>query len=162
MKNYSKLLMVALVAIALIGVASAAGNAQTLKLVQKNSATWGTVDGAFGNLMIKEDSFVFTGHGMPDDAYTLISYREPWGTSVEILGTGEAKSGQVQIKSEKDVAPTLVCNNYNGFTTGDYRKGTGSKIWLVPSADLDGTIFKAWNPDAYLFETELVNVDCTA
>ena len=32
----------------------------------------------------------------------------------------------------------------------------GAKLWLVPTDDWDGSCFSSWNPNDYLFETELI------
>jgi hypothetical protein len=41
--------------------------------------------------MYQEDKFVFDGHRLdPGVAYSLISYNEPWGDPIVILGTGTA------------------------------------------------------------------------
>lgn len=172
MKNYSKLIMVALIAIACIGVASAAsqaqgesqGQSQTTLLVTKDPTTWETVDGAFGNLLIKDDGFMFIGHDLPvledEGEYSLISYNEPWGDPVKVLGSGTAdEKGKLKITGDFG-KEDLICNDYEGMDKGDYHTGTGSKVWLVPSGDLTGNYFNAWNPNTYLFENRLVNVGC--
>jgi hypothetical protein len=160
------------------GPAHLPGHAQVVKLVAKNSTDWSIVKhGAFGSAMIQLDRFVFNerrpaqrnifvfnGHRLvPHENYSLISYAEPWpGTGSMVLGNGTAtRQGNLQIKGGE---VKLVCNNYTGFTTGDYRKGNGSKIWLVLTDDIDplsGT-FNAWHPDDYLFETNLINTRCIA
>jgi hypothetical protein len=154
------------------------GHAQVVRLVEKNSTDWSIVrGGAFGSAMLQLDRFVFNGHKLvprdrfvfnghrlvPRENYTLISYAEPWpGTGSVVLGNGTAtRQGNLQIKGG---AVKLVCNNYTGFTTGNYRRGNGSKIWLVLTDDLDAATgtFNAWHPDDYLFETKLINTRCIA
>ena len=134
---------------------------QVLTLVQKDAAWAPVVGGANGTLMYRvgdDPKFVFNGTGLvPDVGYTLISYTEPWGNPVLIQGTGVADgSGNVTIKGG---ALKLVCNNYPTPTSNEY-SGTGSKIWLVPTSDLTGALFNAWNPSGYLFETKLINTGC--
>lgn len=151
------------------GVSAAAvpqvtGHAQVVKLVEKDSADWSIVPGAFGSLMYQQDRFVFNGHRLvPKTEYALISYAEPWpGTGSIILGSGTAtRQGNLQIKGG---AAKLFCNNYTGYTTGDYRKGNGTKIWLVPAGDIDAVTgtFNVWHPDDYLFEEKLINTRCIA
>jgi hypothetical protein len=112
-------------------------------------------------LMDLADKFTFNGHGLvPFENYVLISYKEPYpGIGSVVLGTNTAdKNGNILIKGG---ATTLVCNDYNGYTTGDYRSGTGSKIWLVPASDFNDGMFTTWNFANYLFETKLINVGCT-
>jgi hypothetical protein len=163
-----KLIMVLLGFALIIGAVSAVANPQFVTLVEKNSADWSIVDdGASAKMMYKDTPkpmFVFNAHGMEvGTTYSLISYAEPWGTPVIVQGTGVADEfGDVHIKGG---ALNLVCNDYTGFTEGDYTPATGyttgSKIWLVPSADLTGTAFNAWTPDTYLFETDLINQGCS-
>ena len=49
-----------------------------------------------------------------------------------------------------------VINDYSYGFGGDYEGVSGAKIWLVPADDKTGDCFNAWNPDEYLFETELI------
>jgi hypothetical protein len=191
MNGSSKVIIAVLGLILIAGTVSAVavatcpvrhGEATVLRLVEKNSTDWSIVHGAFGNVMFQWDRFVFNGHKhtprensafirfafnghrlVPRENYTLISYAEPWpGTGSAILGNGSAtEQGNLFIRGG---AGKLVCNNYSAFTTGDYRIGNGSKIWLVLADDIDaetGT-FSAWHPDDYLFETKLINTRCIA
>jgi hypothetical protein len=159
------------------------GHAQVVRLVEKNSTDWSIVRGAFGTAMFQQGRFVFKGHRLdprrnnntvskfvfnghrltPGVNYSLISYAEPWpGTGSIVLGNGTATGqGNVHIRGN---AVQLVCNNYTGYTTGDYRAGNGTKIWLVPASDIDAATgtFSAWNPDQYLFEKKLINTRCIA
>lgn len=146
------------------------GNAKFVNLVEKTPVDEGPyliVDGgASGKLMYKYEPkpmFVFNANGMAPGEYSLISYAEPWGNPVNVLGTGAVgEDGTVHIAGK---SLDLICNSYPTLSSDEY-SGTGSKVWLVPSADLsttdDVTTFIAWNPNTYLFETELINVGCTA
>jgi hypothetical protein len=149
--------MTVLLALAVAPVA-AAGHAQVVKLIEKTPVAEGPyipiLNGAFGSIMYQDDKFVFDGHKLdPGVDYTLISYSEPWGTEIVILGTGKSTAqGNLLIKGG---AVGLVYNSYPTPTSNEY-SGTGAKIWLVPSSDLAGTFFNAWNPQNYLFETSLI------
>lgn len=46
------------------------------------------------------------------------------------------------------------CNFENGFD--DYEHCSGAKFWVMPSTDFDSV---AWNPNAWLFETDLIEYD---
>lgn len=137
------------------------GKAQVVKLVEKDSADWSIVDGAFGSIMYQQSKFVFNGHGLTQGEYTLISYVEPtdvspFGDTVQIiLGSGEAtEQGNLLIKGGEI---NLACNSYAADAEGDYQGVSGSKIWLVPSTALNSEYkFQEWNPDNYLFETSLI------
>jgi hypothetical protein len=174
MNGSLKVIMVVLGLALIVGAVSAdtvsaraghvTGHAQVVRLVEKNSSDWSIVPGAFGSVMYQRDRFVFNGHRLvPRMNYSLISYAEPWpGTGSVVLGTGTAtKQGNLHIKGG---AVKLACNNYSAFTTGDYRKGNGSKIWLVLADDIDAVTgtFNAWHPDDYLFEKKLINTKCIA
>lgn len=51
------------------------------------------------------------------------------------------------------------CDNHNGYD--DYDHCRGAKFWIVPTTNLDGAKLTDWNPDEYLFETDLgVYFDC--
>jgi hypothetical protein len=150
--------MTVLLALAVAPVAAApGGGAQVVKLVAKNSADWSIIKGgAFGSFMYQTDKFVFDGHGLvPGEEYALISYSEPWGTPVLVLATGEA-TAQGNLIINKKGPTTLIKNVYAADAPGDYQGVTGAKIWLVPTSDLTGNLFNAWNPDTYLFETSLI------
>ena len=73
-------------------------------------------------------------------AYSLITYAEPWPGTVSVLANGPSNAS-----GNLDLAPTMPAT-YTG------------KIWLVLSADTDGTKMTGWNPTAYLFESNLVSI----
>ena len=134
-----------------------------LKLVQKD-ANWDPVlNGAFGQFAGR--SMNFNAEKLaPSTDYTLISYKEPWLSTNNVLASGKSDAnGDLTIKggSSLVIAP-LICNDYAGYTTGDYKEVKGVKIWLVPSNDLTvdltgaTAVFNAWNPSTYLFETQLI------
>lgn len=144
MKGWITTIMVLMCLFLMVGAVSAAGNANFVTLVAKDPATWEPIEGgAWGKMMFKEvpkPMFVFNGKGLLlGQDYSLINYFDPWGSVPQcaILGTGVANDeGCVNIKG-----------NAAGFS---------GKIWLVPSKDLTGTQFNAWNPTEYLFETALI------
>ena len=41
-------------------------------------------------------------------------------------------------------------------TKDSYKHETGAKLWIVTATDWNGAIMTLWNPDNYLFETELI------
>ena len=155
--------MTVLLALAVAPVA-AAGNANFVNLVAKDSTKPDPVTGAYpwidgggwGKMMYKftpKPMFEFNGHGLvAGTEYALISYNENWGQPNGILGYCVADvEGNVHIQG--GVMP-LVRNTY---TAGEYAGQTGAKIWLIPSIDLatNGGM-GAWNPTTYLFETSLI------
>jgi len=105
--------------------------------------------------------------------YALISYREPATDSAflttlhNVLKTGKStSSGTLRMKiGTGSVLNHLICNTYAVDAPGDYQNVTGAKVWLVPASDLamngNGTaVFTAWNPDSYLFESDLITQEC--
>lgn len=150
------------------------GNPQFINLTEKTAVPEGAypwvLDGGFGKLMYKtapKAMYVFTAYNMtPDTEYALISYAEPWGTPSKILGIDISnESGNVSITQKGNIYESLICNDYPTSTSDEYST-TGSKVWLVPTSDLlineaDATVtFEAWNPEEYLFETDLINKNC--
>jgi hypothetical protein len=124
--------------------------------------------GAWGkmiyNLSGNEFEFVFNGHKLPiGQGFSLISYQDPWpGSGSVILGTGVTNGGgNVHIQGTyQNCLPVFT------YPSGDeYAEQTGSKIWLVLSRDMattEGGGMVAWTPDAYLFESALINFDCSS
>jgi hypothetical protein len=105
--------------------------------------------------------------------YAMISYREPatendfLTTLHNVLKTGMSdKNGTLKMKiGTGSFLNHLICNTYAGDAPGDYQGTTGAKVWLVPTSDLkmnrNGTaVFTAWNPDHYLFESDLITQGC--
>jgi hypothetical protein len=89
--------------------------------------------------------FKFTGRGLgpKGTSYALVNYLG-W-PNVNILGTGIAnKHGTVCIKGTSTV-PLQSETPADPVTPG-------AKIWLVPSDQLSGAAFVAWDPTTILFE----------
>ena len=145
-------------------------NMQNLYLYPKEYAAgpeWTTLweAGAWGKFNFKIDgqmiSGVFNGNGLvADTEYALISYNDPWAThSVVIIGTGTAKANgnvHISVKDPVDLGPDVASPIYDWSGAGD-----GYKIWLVPTSDLTGTQFSAWNDDQYLFENNRIGATAT-
>lgn len=105
--------------------------------------------------------------------YALISYREPatdhdFSTTVHTVLKIKMSDGNGNITLKTGTGSFLnhlICNTYASDAPGDYQDITGAKVWLVPTSDLtlngDGTAaFTAWNPDSYLFESDLITQGC--
>ena len=154
--------MTVLLAFAVAPVAAApGGGAQVVRLVEKTAVDTGAYpiipNGAFGMFQYKAEGFKFVGQKLAPVEYTLINYVEPWGTPVGILGKGTPDiRGKLVIEGG---AVALIYSDYTlGTPTSDEYagQGLGAKIWLVPTSDLTGNLFNAWNPTTYLFETTLI------
>lgn len=128
-----------------------------IDMVQKNPADWSIVDGAWGKFTYNSANgkFVFNGHDLVQGDYELICYQDPWnGEGSVSLGVAAAdENGNVHISGTVD--GDLPYYDYSTVDGDDYDE-IGSKIWLVLDADFDGNAMTAWNPTAYLFETELI------
>jgi hypothetical protein len=141
-----------------------------LYLFQKDPQTWEIVKGGpWGKMKYRlwgpKFWFVFNGHGLePGLDYTLIYYPDPWpGEGLICLGTATANDdGNVHIKARVDDTCDLPAEFDENAECGG-----GAKIWLVLSDDVDcGDIsgepkMIGWNPDAYLFEYDLIRFDET-
>jgi hypothetical protein len=51
----------------------------------------------------------------------------------------------------------------SNYTEDGYANAHGAKIWLVPSSVYDAGVYRvdSWEPDSFLFETDLINFDDT-
>jgi len=69
------------------------------------------------------------------------------------------QEGSINLGIDLPSTPDANIDFYNYTTLDGYVHAHGAKIWLVPSADYDVSQKKltAWNPDKYLFETDLIS-----
>lgn len=109
-------------------------------------------DGKQGTLtyIVKNPTFDFTFTGvapLAGTAYTLLAAKDPWPqTGSTVLGTGTSDgSGNISISGNLELNSDLK----------------DRKVWLVKSADWNGTQFTAWNQVQYLLETGLIWYDDT-
>jgi hypothetical protein len=129
------------------------GKAEHLYLLQKDPADWTIVEnGAWGKLTYLAGSgkFIFNGHNLtPGADYALIYYPDPWpGMNLAVFGNSTSDEyGDVHIAGTFDF--TTIPNE------GDLNYPE-AKIWLVLTADQDGTKMTGWNPTEYLFEYAMV------
>ncbi len=122
---------------------------------------WG--DGMKGmldyNTLGPEFVYTFQAGGLQNDTqYSLVYYADPWpgdnpGALIATFMTDSSgnigpTSGSVDLGID---LPDLADDNAL----------LGAKIWLVPSADYDGTKMTAYNEPLYLFETHLIWYDDT-
>jgi len=105
--------------------------------------------GASGKMMFKLTAtntlskFVFNGRGLvPGMSYSLVNHLG-W-PNVGILGIGVADEfGQVHIAGKYTTA--LVSD-------GDRLLNGRAKVWLIPTANLNGTVINVWDVPSMLFE----------
>ena len=62
-----------------------------------------------------------------------------------------AQSGNLPREPDANIA-----ENFYGGAPDYYLTPHGAKLWLVPSSDYTAPALTAWNPTAYLFETDLI------
>ena len=152
----------------------------TLTLDNKNSSTWvrindtmiGTVDYTYDGSTF---GYTLSATGLePTTNYVLIYYADKqdrfvnWGgdNPGALLGTFTTNSSGVISSATGSVSVTLPGpSDWNAGTEADYCNSSdsylhckGAKIWLVPVSDYNSTNKKltAWNPNKYLFETDLL------
>ena len=150
-----------------------------LILENKDSSTWQPIaDGTWGefgyNLAGDEFEFAINVYGLePETEYSLIYYADTedryvdWGGDnpgalIATMTTDE--NGNKCISGSIDLGMNLPHpDDANGYfynytlAPDGYPNATGAKIWLVPSSDYNGTdTVTNWNPDAFLFETDLI------
>jgi hypothetical protein len=154
-------------------------NQATLTLENKDSTTWSIISDdtkATLTYCIIGDAFIYklvaTGLA-PSTEYSLIYYAdfEPekftyWGGNnpgafiAEVTSDEHgyvSTSGNVDLGMDLPSSPDANIAIYDYSDAPDfYDHAHGAKIWLVPSTDYDGTKLTAWNPDNYLFETDLI------
>ncbi len=131
-----------------------------LRLFQKDPADWSVVEGGARGLLRYTSTglmfiFHFDAHNLsPYTKYTLIYYPDPWpGDGLICLASdttnyhGDLRNlvGAVRIKGGLPAE-------------GDENYPDGAKIWLVRSEDVDcnGKMMVDWEPEAYLFEENLI------
>lgn len=132
-------------------------------LYQKNPSDWTIVEGgAWGKLTyrIKGDAFefVFNGHKLqPNTNYKLIYYADPW-PGKGLNGNGEC-GGCLAEGTTNNGGNIHLAGTYLGCLPheDDEQPLGGAKIWLVLADDYsDNPGMEAWNPEAYLFENNVI------
>jgi len=146
----------------LAGVAEVRQHSHTSKdslvLVQKDMLTWGPLaGGAEGQFKFKMgkknlDVKIKASGLQPLTNYSLIYFLDPWPSQgLVCLCNAKTDGGgnlRAKAKANVDVLPIPSDANYP----------CGAKIWLVLTADVDceNQVMTAWNPESYLFQTQLV------
>lgn len=164
----------------LVASVSAVSYDSSLSLCQKDTTNWACIEGATATLEYnsvgQEFEYELTTSDSFEEDYVLIYYADEdprfktWGGNPALyLGTLEAGSITLSDSIDTGSLPFVddwnmdcsggenYCDYNNGFD--DYDNCYGAKIWLVPSSDYDGEdkVLDAWNPDAFLFETDLIS-----
>lgn len=117
--------------------------------------------------------YTFDAIGLAADTdYCLIYYADPWAGNHPgaYIGTFTSDgTGVISTTGSKDLGmnlpsePDANIDDNHGGSPDYYNHPYGAKIWLVPASDYDTSTQKivSWNPDSYLFETDLVTYsDC--
>jgi len=156
-----------------------------LTLENKNKDTWEIINDGIAATLIyttSGDTFRYRLSGMvlePDTYYSLIYYADwperfdNWGgdNPGALIGTVLSDDGGciLDMASSSELGMNLPhADDANAdIYEHDYRSAPdfyhnahGAKLWLVPSGDYDvtgRTIKPNWNPDTYLFETDLIS-----
>jgi len=147
-------------------------------------STWETTDDREATLTYKlvSDCFEYELEASGLEAnteYSMIYYAdrqdrfENWGgdNPGRLLGTFTSNNDGEY--STSDFVTSSVCidlpasSDWNANSEADYcvsdnyESCRGAKVWIVPSGDYDSGVKKltAWNPDNYLYETDLITFD---
>ena len=131
------------------------GDVRTVDLVPKVEGppgTWTQVPGGSGKVTLLRGggAYEMIGSGLaPTTSYSLIYYPDPWpGTGLKVINTGSSLAdGSIALSG------TFA---FNTIPIGGDTNAPNAKIWLILSADTDGTKMTAWNPGSYLFEVNLL------
>jgi hypothetical protein len=131
------------------------GDVRTVDLVPKVEGppgTWTQVPGGSGKVTLLRGggAYEMIGSGLaPTTSYSLIYYPDPWpGTGLKVINTGSSLAdGSIALSG------TFA---FNTIPIGGDTNAPNAKIWLILSADTDGTSMTAWNPGSYLFEVTLL------
>ena len=108
-----------------------------------------------------------------DTEYVLIYYSDQpdrfinWGgaPALELGIVTSDINGDINAYGTADVTSFPFENDWNIGPDADYSQSPdyychakGAKIWLIPTSDYNGTdeVMSGWNPDNYMFETDLV------
>jgi len=107
----------------------------------------------------KPDRFVDWGGDNPGALIANIQT----GTGGNYVGAGSTDLGMpLPCYPDANIDELAYNESGDGAQTGeDYITGNGAKIWLVLTADYTAPELTAWNPDSYLFETDLINYSDT-
>jgi len=141
-----------------------------VRLVQKNPADWSTVNGASANVLLSSRYLFDKDLGQrvmvsrasailrnadPFSDYTLIYYgfqefNDVWPYATCITSGVTNNNGNVRMLQEEF--------NYVPFLQDSLLDNKGQKFWVIKSSDIDCENHRmiAWNPEAYLFETEVI------
>lgn len=156
----------------------------TVELRAKNPADWTVVGDAKGtltyNLVSPTFEYEFEATGLTVGSYSLIYYADKQDRFVEWGGDNPGAliaefttddEGNISEEGSQNLAMNLPhANDWNGSAEANYCDEDGydlcrgAKIWLVPSIsyDVSGKKLIGWNPESYLFETDLITYDDTA
>lgn len=149
----------------------------TLELENKDAGWQIIVDGTQGTLVFETIKttfdYTFDATGLTANTdYCLIYYADPWAGNNPgaWIGTFTSDgSGVISTTGSKNLAMNLPSepdeNIYTDHSVApdNYDHAFGAKIWLVLATDYDTSTFEmtSWNPDDYLFETDLIGYsDC--
>jgi len=123
-------------------------------------------------LVSPEFNYDLTATGlMPNTEYSLIYYADKPDRFVEWGGNNPGKlistfatdeNGSYTGSNSVNLGMNLPSPNdanideYNYCDSDGYTLCNGAKLWIVPSSDYTEPALTAWNPNTYLFETNLI------
>ncbi len=149
------------------------GDTQTISLRHKDPLTWevledeelGGADITFNTCGTTFD-YSMDYWNIPEGEYSLVYYidQDPrfelWG-KVDVIETISIE-GTGTYSNSVDILTMPCIDDWNAGPEADYsvepdnyEHANGAKLWLVPSIDIENGQMTVWNPDNYLFETDL-------
>jgi len=150
---------------------------QQIRLENKNESSWEAIeDGRYADITFNsygcEFSCAVEAFGLePLTEYTLIYYADQqdrfvyWGGGDPLVQIGTFVTDEFGDETTAFVVSVdnlPVADDWNRGNDADYTltpdfydHAKGAKFWIVPSSEIVSDVLTDWNPDDYLFETEL-------
>lgn len=137
------------------------GENRTVLRLENKTANWDPIlgDPMYGVLEFKTSypTFLYSlnVYGLNETTdYTLLYYKDPWPGvgSIAIDTFTTDVSGNASVNGNPDINADLP-------VSGD--TNSAAKIWVIPSADWNGSQVGHWNSTQYLHEWNLINYDDT-
>jgi len=118
---------------------------------------WDIIDGEIGGVLLystegEEFGYCLEAYGLTATTdFSLIYFADPWpGTGGCLIASGTSDTmGGLFLIGEVDLGIDIP-------VVGDDNYPAGGKLWLVLTADYDGTQMTARHPESYLYEDDLI------
>ncbi len=179
------MLILSIFIIAMSSVSAVVDETTTTLVLENKDADWNVIgDGVQAVVVFNNGGPTFdyslNAQGLqPETEYSLIYYADyadrlnEWGgdNPGALIGTGSSDvSGNLNLEESVDLgldlpsAPDANIDVHDYCESDGYTNCHGAKLWLVPSSDYDAELKKVinWNPNNFLFETDMITYDFDA